>query len=77
LIAIGGSSLLKTNGLSQLLLEVYPNYSWLPWKFSSYPSNYWDDFKNQRKFMDWAGKEMKIKDMSDWHNVSFKVTLPL
>jgi hypothetical protein len=53
---------------------VYPDYNWLPWKFGKCPANYWDDVKNQRKFMDWAAKELNIKDMSDWYNVSINVT---
>jgi hypothetical protein len=52
---------------------VFPTYEWLPWKFASIPKNYWDDVNNQIKFINWAGKELKIKEMSDWYNVSYKV----
>lgn len=70
-----GSSLLrKYNGsLSDLLKTIYPNYDWLPWKFDHCPNRYWEDIRNQRKFMDWAGKELAIKDMSDWYKISVKV----
>jgi hypothetical protein len=59
---------------SSLLSTVYPDYDWLPWKFYTCPRHYWEDIKNQRKFMDWVGKQLSVQDMSDWYNVSFKVT---
>jgi hypothetical protein len=31
--------------------------------------------KNQRKFMDWAGNQLNIKEMSDWYNITTKVTV--
>ena len=66
-------SLLQTTSLYQLLKEIYPDYDWLPWKFDRCPKNYWKDVKNVRKFMDWAGKELNVKELSDWYNVSFVV----
>jgi hypothetical protein len=74
---IGGKALidLKYNSSpSQLLAEVHPEYDWLPWRFEKCPRNYWDDMKNQRKFMDWASKQLDIKDMSDWYKLTYKVT---
>ena len=56
-----------------LLSAAFPEYEWLPWKFNKCPRNFWDDLKNQRKFMDWAGKELGIKEMSDWYKVMEKV----
>jgi hypothetical protein len=49
---------------------VYSEYEWLPWKFESQiPRHYWDDLKNQRKFLEWAAIELKIKDYKDWYTV--------
>jgi hypothetical protein len=72
---IGGGSLLsKYNSSPSLLISVlYPDYEWLPWKFGTTSMNYWDDVNNQIKFIKWAGKELKIKEMSDWYNVTLKV----
>jgi hypothetical protein len=53
---------------------VYPEYNWLPWKFVKSPNNFWDNMQNQRKFMDWASKELKIAEKSDWYKVAEKVT---
>jgi hypothetical protein len=49
---------------------MYPYYNWLPWKFPEFPVEYWDDLKNQRKFMDWAARQLNI---DDWYKVSIKV----
>jgi hypothetical protein len=65
----------KYNGsLALLLANVYPEYDWLPWKFASCPPSYWTDEKNQRKFMEWATKELKIDQLSDWYKISNRVT---
>jgi hypothetical protein len=68
---IGGSLLLESHNFPQLVSILYPGYDWLPWKFDN--KSIWDDEKIQRKFMDWAGKQLKIKEKSDWYNVVGKV----
>ena len=54
---------------------VYPEYEWLPWKFYKLPNNYWDNIKNHRKFMDWAEKQLGIKEKSDWYKILLQVLL--
>jgi hypothetical protein len=63
------------NSTHTLLSQVYPEYDWLPWLFVKTQPNFWKDKKNQRKFTDWAAKQLNIKDMSDWYKVSQKVTM--
>ena len=72
---IGGAPLLAkyNDSLPQLLAAQYPEYEWLPWKFSLSPKNFWEDEKNQKWFLEWAGKELKIKEMSDWYQINAKV----
>jgi 5-hydroxyisourate hydrolase-like protein (transthyretin family) len=64
----------KKSSPPKLLAKLYPEYEWLPWKFEKCPKNYWDDVNNQKKFIDWAGKQLNIKEMTDWYNVTRKVT---
>jgi hypothetical protein len=54
---------------SLLLHTLYPEYNWLPWKFSHIPKNFWTDNKNKKQFLDWAGNQLGIKDYSDWYKV--------
>ena len=56
-----------------MLKSIYPEYDWLPWKFKQVPKGYWDDIANHHKFIEWASKELQIKDKRDWYNVSQKV----
>ena len=72
LIDIGGKRLVDISpSLFDLFSTVYPEYEWLPWQFTT--RNYWESVENQRKFMDWAGNKLQIKEMSDWYNVSIQV----
>jgi hypothetical protein len=41
----------------------------LPWKFNKAPKDFWNNKDNQRKFLDWLGKELGFKEMSDWYKV--------
>ena len=69
---------MNSNSLIKVLSSVYPEYTWLPWKFTLAPKHFWSEPKNQRWFLEWAGKELKINEMSDWYKVSNKVNkLPL
>ncbi len=53
--------------------SVYPEYEWLPWRFSQVTKGFWNDMKNQRNFMDWAGNQLNYKIREDWYKVSAKV----
>jgi hypothetical protein len=70
-----GSSLLYQYGHSPfaLLSSLHPEYEWLPWKFERCPNEYWDNVNNQKKFVEWAGKQFNVKEMSDWYKVSTRV----
>ena len=72
-MGVKGHSNLSSQPIIELVTTAYPEYEWLPWKFVRCPNSYWDDEKNQRKFMEWAGKELGIKEMSDWYKISNQV----
>lgn len=54
----------------QLLSSIYPEYDWLPWKF---PNTITTNTDNHKKFIEYAARELKIKEMNDWYHVSFHV----
>jgi hypothetical protein len=56
-----------------MLATVFPEYEWLPWKLERCPRGFWDDINNQRKFLDWVSKELKIEEFSDWYKVTKQV----
>ena len=65
--------LYHNESIYSLLSTLYPEYDWLPWKFAKTPKNYWDSDKNKRKFFDWAGKQLGVKNVEDWNNITSKV----
>ena len=69
-----GNSLLKRyNGSpSKVVISLFPDYNWLEWKFGMSPLNFWKNKKNQKKYMDWLGKELGYTTMVDWYNITRK-----
>jgi hypothetical protein len=75
---LGGEVLLKQKyegSLYLLLSKIYPDYNWLPWNFDNNLLNYWEDMKNQKKFIEWVETQLNIKGMTGWYEVSNKVRL--
>eukprot|EP00026_Physarum_polycephalum_P004311 Phypoly_transcript_04329.p1 GENE.Phypoly_transcript_04329~~Phypoly_transcript_04329.p1 ORF type:complete len:614 (+),score=69.49 Phypoly_transcript_04329:131-1972(+) len=38
-----------------------------PWKFSSVPTEFWQDGNNQRQYVEWLGKSLGYSSMQDWY----------
>jgi len=51
-----------------LIMENYPEYNWLPWKFSKVSAGYWNSRENCTKYMKWLEEKLEIKDDNDWYN---------
>jgi hypothetical protein len=51
-----------------LVRAAFPNHTFLEWKFTVAPRSFWATTTNQRKFLDWAGKQLKIQAMDDWYH---------
>jgi hypothetical protein len=47
-----------------------PSYDWLEWKFFDMSAGFWKSIKNQRRFLNWAEKELKITEPSGWLQIS-------
>jgi hypothetical protein len=41
--------------------------------FEKRPPFFWRDINNQKNFMNWAAKQLNIKEPSDWYKLSQKV----
>jgi hypothetical protein len=73
---LGSLLTIKYNkSIVHFLSTFYPEQEWLPWKFEKIPYLYWDDILNQRKFMEWAAKQLNVKDLDDWCKVPVKVSI--
>jgi hypothetical protein len=56
--------------MSDAISDAYPEHQWYPWRFAMVPKGYWDTKENQRKFFDYAMKELRLKTMEDWEQVT-------
>ena len=56
-----------------MITSAYPNYDWLPWKFSRTSKGFWKNEDNVKKYMNWLSQELNIKTMEDWYKVSYEV----
>ena len=65
---LGGSTLLRmySNSIPKLLAAIFPEQEWLPWKFNRIKGI----DNTTKKFIETVSKELLIKDMKDWYNVS-------
>lgn len=70
---LGASGLLSKykDSPSDMLSSVYPDSEWLPWKFTT-QKTYFDSVENQKKFLEWAGKQLNIQELDDWYKFSRK-----
>lgn len=51
---------------------MYPEYDWLGWKFETTPKYFWDDPKNQRKFLDHYAHIVGIRDQEGWYTTTYQ-----
>ena len=52
-----------------LMMEVYPEAPWEPWRFSSVTKGFWDKKENRKKYLIWLGKRLEFKSMDDWYGL--------
>lgn len=43
------------------LQAIYPEHTWLPWKFKKLRSGFWDNQENARQFLNWLQKGLHLK----------------
>lgn len=70
--AKGGARLLAlyNDSIPRMLQALSSNYHWLPWRFSHVPVGFWDQKKNQEKFLTWLAQQLCIKEWEQWYGVT-------
>jgi hypothetical protein len=71
-IVVGGGLLVSHYGDSVFLAlkTVYPQHTWLEWRFNQVPKGFWTEVPNHRRFFDWAATELKLENLDGWYNVT-------
>jgi len=67
-----GSSLLRQykSSARHAVMAVFNEHQWSEWKFDSVPRGWWKNKANQRKFMDWAIKQLNITDFEQYYKLT-------
>jgi len=79
LVQNGGASLLQQhNGsLPQMVMEMLPEYTWMPWRFGSVPTRFWAVLENRVAFINYVEDALNITKPTDWYDVSKDVFIAL
>jgi hypothetical protein len=59
----------------EVVQTIYPDYTWLPWKFDNAHNNFWKDTNNQKVYADWFGKESGYTAYKDWYGVTLQTII--
>ncbi len=49
--------------------DYYPRRTWYEWMFARVPIGFWEDPQNRLRYVEWLGKQLRIKRPTDWSNV--------
>ncbi|MCP4659822.1 MAG: hypothetical protein GY856_30840 [bacterium] len=53
-----------------LVEDTFPEYHWHGWLFRRVPVDFWDDLMNQRRYLEWLGRKLRIERPEDWYQVT-------
>ena len=70
---LGASVLLNSYPMAKILSNVFPEFAWLPWKFTRAKVNFWSDPINWRPFMKQIAKELNVHEPYHWYRIKAKV----
>ncbi len=56
----------------QFVIDIFPEYEWLEWKFNFVPQGYWKNINNLKKYAIWLGKELGYNKREDWYKLTLK-----
>jgi len=60
------------NSPSKVVIELFPDYKWIPWKFNTAPNGFWKNRENRKKYMVWLGEILEYKKPEDWYQITAK-----
>ena len=71
---LGGRALLSAykTSMFSLLFSIYPEYDWLPWKFTNLVKKSWKDPTVVVKAVAFAEQALSLKNKTDWYKVTKK-----
>eukprot|EP00026_Physarum_polycephalum_P002443 Phypoly_transcript_02449.p1 GENE.Phypoly_transcript_02449~~Phypoly_transcript_02449.p1 ORF type:complete len:911 (+),score=126.14 Phypoly_transcript_02449:48-2780(+) len=55
---------------SGMVMGIFKDHEWHPWKFRVIPRNYWTKPEHQAKFVKYLGARLGYKTLEDWYEVA-------
>ena len=52
------------------IIDNFPKYPWLEWKFLSVPQGFWGDVCNRRQYMNWLAHLLGYSKLEDWYKIT-------
>lgn len=49
--------------------ELFPNFQFLPWMFTTVPQGYWQHTDNRLAFLIWLGEKKNVQSFADWQRL--------
>lgn len=67
----GGAFLLEYRStVSAAVMACHPRYPWKEWLFDKTPKKFWKSTANRRRYMDWLGERIGVRQPDDWYAVT-------
>lgn len=59
------------NNVARAITSVYPERTWMEWKFGKVPNGFWAKHSNQMKYLHWLFKElgMSVTNLEDFYRL--------
>ena len=57
----------------KFLKALFPEYTWLEWRFGMASLNTWNIIENHIKYAEWLGKKLEYTKEEDWYNITVKI----
>ena len=71
-LRLGGRGILShyNNSIYQMLINIYPDYNWVPWNFNSITVSILRNPETIKLVMEHISKKIKIQSNDEWYRVS-------
>lgn len=53
----------------RLLAAVFPEHTWVPWRFTNAPNRFWKERENHTVYLEWLARQLRYTRMEDWYGV--------
>lgn len=56
--------------MADLAKAAHPKTAWEEWRFRQVPRDFWASKQNQRRYLDWLGRQLSFSKKEDWYRLT-------